>query len=270
MRRKDVIIAISLSLFVLAISIIIGIEEFAVVASTEIRSLGKSYLYYSYNPWHVNLTSFSLNSVTAIIWDYRGFDTFYETCVLLASIIAILAVFRGYVELFGLEIKGLSDIVKASTKIVIPLIVVYGIITALHGQLTPGGGFQGGAIVTVAISLAVAIYSLEFIYRSGLTTSRLVLLRVIGVLCLVVVAITPLILGVFLGVKAYVFQNMAKEDSPVSMPQFLLDRPLAGSIIFFNLFELLIVVSGLSAALIVLSLREVELRKIREVGEKFE
>ncbi len=270
MRRKDVIIAVSLSLFVLATSVIIGIEEFAAIASTEIRSLGKSYLYYSYNPWHVNLTSFSLNSVTAIIWDYRGFDTFYETCVLLASIIALIAVFRGYVEVVGLEPRGLSDIVKASTKLVIPLIVVYGIITAVHGQITPGGGFQGGAIVTVAISMAIAIYSLEFIFKTGITTPKLVLLRALGILCLVAIAITPLILGAFLGVKAFVFQNMAKENSPISMPQYLLDRPLAGSIFFFNLFELLIVVSGLSTALIVLSLREVELRKAFEIGEKLE
>jgi len=74
----------------------------------------------------------------------------------------------------------------------------------------------------------------------------------------------------FLGVRAYVFQNMAKENSPLSMPRFLLDSPLAGSVVFFNLFELLVVFSGLSTALIVLSLREEELREIGRVREYYE
>ena len=270
MRRKDVVIALSLSLFVLAVSIIITLEEFTTVGSLEIRSLGKSYLNYSYNPWREDLTSFSLNTVSAIIWDYRGFDTFYETSVLLASIIALLALFRGYVEKTGLVSKGLSDIVKTSTRLVIPLIVVYGVIIALHGQLTPGGGFQGGATVSVVTSLAIATFSLDYVLRSGLSTRRLMLLRALSLLCIVIIAITPLLVAASLGVRAYIFQNMVKKDSPVSMPSHLLDSPLAGTVFFFNLFELLVVFSGLSTALIVLSLREEELREISRECEQYE
>uniref|UniRef100_A0A7C5XKN4 Sodium:proton antiporter n=1 Tax=Ignisphaera aggregans TaxID=334771 RepID=A0A7C5XKN4_9CREN len=270
MRMKDIIIAISLSLFVLATSFIIAIEEHAAIGTTDIRGLGKSYLYYSYNPWYEYLTSFSLNVVTAIIWDYRGFDTFYETCVLLASIVALISLFRGYVEKTGLPLKGLSDIVKTSTKLVMPLIVIYGAITALHGQLTPGGGFQGGAIVSVVTSLVIAIFSLEYVLKAGLSTRKLTLLRTLGVLCIAIIAVTPLIIAALMGVKAYVFQNMAKENSPVSMPRTLLDSSMAGSILFFNLFELIVAFSGLSTALIVLSLREDELREIFTVREHHE
>jgi multicomponent Na+:H+ antiporter subunit B len=270
LRKKDVVIAISLSLLVLAVSIIIGAEQLTPIASAFVRGLGESYLMYSYNPWHANITVFSLNVVTAIIWDYRGLDTFYETCVLLASVVALLAVLRGYGEVARLGAQRLSDVVKAATKLVIPLIAVYSVATALHGQLTPGGGFQGGAIASVAIALAIAVYSLDSVYRKGLSVSRLVVLRVLGLACMLCIAVALALVGALLGVKAYVFQNMAKEDSPIGMPKTLLDTPMAGAVLLYNTFELVIAFSGLSTALIMLSLREEELRKAIEVGEAYE
>ncbi|MEM3967595.1 MAG: hypothetical protein QXK04_07475, partial [Ignisphaera sp.] len=64
--------------------------------------------------------------------------------------------------------------------------------------------------------------------------------------------------------------NMAKNDSILSMPRTLLDTPLAGSIFLYNLFEFLIVFSGLTFAIMVLILREDELKNINEVAEAYE
>lgn len=43
-------------------------------------------------------------------------------------------------------------------KIMLPVIVLYGIFIILHGHLTPGGGFSGGAILGTALIL----YGLTF------------------------------------------------------------------------------------------------------------
>lgn len=267
MTKRDILVAFSLSLFVLAISLVIWLEGYIRVVSPMISSLGESYLYYSYNPWYYNYTSFSLNVVSAIIWDYRGLDTFFETCVLLASILILLALFRGFEEMITQEPKGLSIVAKTATKLVIPLIIVYGLATALHGQLTPGGGFQGGAILAVVSSLIIAVYSLNFLYQLGLKSRRLVIIRGLSLIGMILIAIIPLITGFVLSTRSYVFQNMSKEDSIISMPSVLLDAPLAGSIFFYNVFELLVVFSGLTTALILLSLREIELKKALEVEE---
>uniref|UniRef100_A0A7J3QFB3 Sodium:proton antiporter n=1 Tax=Ignisphaera aggregans TaxID=334771 RepID=A0A7J3QFB3_9CREN len=269
MNRKDIALGLSLAFMVLAISIVISIEGIGPIIPIDIRGLGASYLWNSYNPWNTTLTSFSLNAVTAIIWDYRGLDTFYETAVLFASIVAILMVLRGYIEVKGLGVKGLSDITKTATKIILPLIVTYGFATAVHGQITPGGGFQGGAIAVVASTLIIAVLSIEYIYELGISSSKLMLLRVFGFLGIIATSISLAIIGMLIGVDTYIFQNMAKENS-LSMPINFLDTTLAGSIFIFNLFEFIIVFSGLTFALIMLTIREEELRNIDTVVEVYE
>lgn len=47
----------------------------------------------------------------------------------------------------------MSQVVKASTRLLFPLLLVYGIYVILNGHLTPGGGFQGGVIVGTAFML---------------------------------------------------------------------------------------------------------------------
>jgi multicomponent Na+:H+ antiporter subunit B len=51
---------------------------------------------------------------------------------------------------------GASDGLKLTSLILIPLIIAFGAYLVFHGQLTPGGGFQGG-IVLAAGPLAVLL-----------------------------------------------------------------------------------------------------------------
>ncbi|KQC07411.1 MAG: sodium:proton antiporter [Candidatus Cloacimonas sp. SDB] len=52
----------------------------------------------------------------------------------------------------------MSIIVKTITKLIYGFIMVYGFYVIVHGHLTPGGGFQGGAIVASAFALLVVTY----------------------------------------------------------------------------------------------------------------
>ncbi|SET06738.1 multicomponent Na+:H+ antiporter subunit B [Natronincola peptidivorans] len=54
-------------------------------------------------------------------------------------------------------------IVKTITRIIIPFIQVYGIYIVLHGHISPGGGFSGGAILGASLIL----YTLAFGYKDA-------------------------------------------------------------------------------------------------------
>lgn len=48
-----------------------------------------------------------------------------------------------------------TPIVKVTTKILFPLILVFGSYIIIHGHLTPGGGFQGGAVFASGLALLI-------------------------------------------------------------------------------------------------------------------
>lgn len=49
--------------------------------------------------------------------------------------------------------KEMSKIVNTVTNFGIPFIITFGIYIIIHGHLTPGGGFQGGAVLATSIAL---------------------------------------------------------------------------------------------------------------------
>jgi len=54
--------------------------------------------------------------------------------------------------------SGMSKIVKTITNIAFPFIIIYGLYIIAHGHLTPGGGFQGGAVVASGLAMIVVAY----------------------------------------------------------------------------------------------------------------
>lgn len=54
--------------------------------------------------------------------------------------------------------KGMSIIVKMVTQLIAGFIFLYGVYIILHGHLTPGGGFAGGAIIAGAFILLILAF----------------------------------------------------------------------------------------------------------------
>ncbi len=93
------------------------------------------------------------NIVTSVVLNYRGFDTLGEVTILFAGAIALGAVlFSGGKEIER-NVRSSSLILSTCCKFLFPLIVFLGAYIFIHGHLTPGGGFQGGAIVASAFLL---------------------------------------------------------------------------------------------------------------------
>ncbi len=104
------------------------------------------------------------NIVTAVLADYRGYDTMFETVVIFAAGIAIFAILRvtGN-EAEKKSIKPPLDssingdhqriIVGTTCRIVIPVVQMFALYVVAHGHHSPGGGFQGGVILGASFIL---------------------------------------------------------------------------------------------------------------------
>ncbi len=52
-------------------------------------------------------------------------------------------------------------VLRVATKLLLPLMLVFGAYVQLHGEYSPGGGFQAGVIVGAAGILFSLVYGLE-------------------------------------------------------------------------------------------------------------
>ncbi len=126
------------------------------------------------------------NIVTAVLADYRGYDTMFETSVILAAGIACFFILRVSsnrrpdaklyrhiptgitlrIEKGGREPLGSTEferidfdwvpydlIINMTCRLVVPFIQLFALYVIAHGHHSPGGGFQGGVIFGAAIIL---------------------------------------------------------------------------------------------------------------------
>ena len=94
--------------------------------------------------------------VTALNFDFRGFDTLGEEFILFGSVLGVVLILR---EMRGDRerpaqhegdehtFEGASEALRALSLVLIPVLVALGVYIVVHGQITPGGGFQGGVIL---------------------------------------------------------------------------------------------------------------------------
>lgn len=101
--------------------------------------------------------------VTAVNFDYRAIDTVGEEYILFISVAAVAVVLR---RVRGDERKdavtttaeslgsrrpdSTSDAVRIASLLMVAPAFVLGVYIMVHGQLSPGGGFQGGIILATA------------------------------------------------------------------------------------------------------------------------
>jgi len=98
------------------------------------------------------------NIVTAIIVTYRGLDTLGEVTVLfLTAAIVGLVLQRGRKREAGdaRELPPTGELLHTGARLLVPLILLLGIYIFVNGHLTPGGGFQGGAVLASAMLLVL-------------------------------------------------------------------------------------------------------------------
>ena len=89
----------------------------------------------------------AVNIVTSVVVNYRGFDTLGEVTVLFIAAIGLGAVLTAGRREKMRKTEPASLVLYTGCRLLFPLILVFGTYIFIHGHLTPGGGFQGGAII---------------------------------------------------------------------------------------------------------------------------
>jgi len=94
------------------------------------------------------------NIVTSVVVTYRGLDTLGEVTVLFAAA-AVVGLLIKLSEPEKDTGRGTSELLVTGAGLLFPLIMLMGIYVFVNGHLTPGGGFQGGAIIASGVVLLV-------------------------------------------------------------------------------------------------------------------
>jgi multicomponent Na+:H+ antiporter subunit B len=98
--------------------------------------------------------------VTAVNFDYRGFDTLGEEFILFGAVVGVMVLLRelrgeqrgpGAVETGEHRFAGASDALSGLAIALIAALVTLGAYIVSHGQISPGGGFQGGVVLAVGV-----------------------------------------------------------------------------------------------------------------------
>ena len=134
------------------------------------------------------------NIVTAVLGDYRGFDTMFETTVIFSAGVVCFFLLRTFKEktdeegLFRhkttgitLRIRGVEKIsssmgefdridnlwtpqdliITTACRLLIPFLQLFALYVIAHGHHSPGGGFQGGVILGSSIILFAISHDLR-------------------------------------------------------------------------------------------------------------
>jgi len=106
------------------------------------------------------------NMVTAVLADYRGFDTMFETVVVFIAGMAVIAILRG--SSVGRprrkdhEVEAEPDLIVTNTvRLIVPVLQIFAFYVLAHGHVSPGGGFQGGVVMGASFILIALSWDLE-------------------------------------------------------------------------------------------------------------
>ncbi len=138
------------------------------------------------------------NLVTAVLADYRAFDTMFETCVVFIAVLGIFMLLKKEEDetTDGEEKLTKEDnlIIRVASRFMVPFIQLFGLYVVAHGHYSPGGGFQGGVILGASLILLAMAYDMDYVQRL-LSMKNMIVLAAVGVLIFAGWGLIPVILG---------------------------------------------------------------------------
>jgi len=139
-----------------------------------------------------------------------------------------------------------SQVIMTTVKAVIPFVLTYGLFITFHGTGSPGGGFQGGALIASVVLMMAFAFGIEST-REWLSNRLVVGLATLGVAIFAGIALVPMalganfleytayypVLGDILGLKEYEFVKYGMEAVEIGGIAFIVAGVLMG--LFFAL-----------------------------------
>ncbi|HAX02511.1 MAG: hypothetical protein A2Y45_04440 [Tenericutes bacterium GWC2_34_14] len=131
----------------------------------------------------------SANIVTSVVLGFRAFDTLGEVTVLFVSSLGV-ALILDFKHKKRMELAFKPNfMLKTASYILVSIILVVSFYMILHGHLSPGGGFPGGAMIASSVLL---LYLADDQFRSKIQGFKILesaagsLIVVIGLVGLVI------------------------------------------------------------------------------------
>ena len=140
------------------------------------------------------------NMVTAVLADYRGFDTMFETVVVFIAGIAVLAILKGSGRRRGgnrkdHEVEAEPDLIVTNTvRLVVPIIQIFAFYVLAHGHVSPGGGFQGGVVMGASFILLALAWDLDFALLR-VSQSKCIIIAALGIVIYAGIGFLSMLLG---------------------------------------------------------------------------
>ncbi|WP_329174419.1 MnhB domain-containing protein [Streptomyces sp. NBC_01477] len=133
----------------------LAIGVFFAVACTELPRFGGSAHPYGYRVVAAALDHRTANVVSSVNFDVRAFDTLGEESILFTTVLGATLLLR--LARDERQVAAASEDVLPTTRlfgaVLLPISLVVGVYIIAHGQLSPGGGFQGGVILATGLHL---------------------------------------------------------------------------------------------------------------------
>lgn len=111
------------------------------------------------------------NVIAGMILNYRGFDTFGESCVLFLAVCCVMQLLWATddkIKAEGEKSKREAKpdlILSTCCKLVVPFVLVFGICILFNGHISPGGGFSGGSVLGASLILFAVAYGSKSVGR---------------------------------------------------------------------------------------------------------
>ncbi len=149
----------------------------------------------------------------------------------------------------------MSKIVRTITNLFTPFIFMFGLYVIVHGHITPGGGFQGGAVFASGVALLIVAFNSATVQRY-LKEHHLSTIESSGALMFIGLAFAGIAITFFCNVLvgSSIFGQIPPEGSN---PGFIWT---AGVIPLMNIAVGLKVIAGLSAIVLVMALSSSNVR----------
>jgi multicomponent Na+:H+ antiporter subunit B len=141
------------------------------------------------------------DAVNAINYDYRAFDTLGEEFILFTAVLGVMMLLRREEGVATREVGKVADKLRLSTTVratampAVLLTVVFGFYIGLHGQLTPGGGFQAGVILASVPFLLYICENTET-FRRITSHTAVEVIEAAGAASYALIGLLPLLIGV--------------------------------------------------------------------------
>ncbi len=107
------------------------------------------------------------NVIAGMILNYRGFDTFGESCVLFLAVCCVMLLLWATNDRLraGAASPPRDAILSTVAKVLLPCVLCFGLCVLFNGHISPGGGFSGGSILGAALILAAVAFGADTVRR---------------------------------------------------------------------------------------------------------